>query len=391
MVLPRSSLSCAGLFAGIAGAEVGLAKAGHEILFFCEIDDAASSVLSSRFPGVALQRDVRTLEELPPVDLVVAGFPCQDLSQAGRTAGIGGRQSGLIEHVFRLLRRRSPRWVLLENVPFMLSLDRGQAMRYLTTELARLKYAWAYRVVNSRAFGLPQRRKRVILLASRTEDPWDVVLADEAEPAEDPPHDGVACGFYWTEGVRGLGWAVDSVPTLKGGSTVGIPSPPAIWMPSGEIVTPDIRDAERMQGFLANWTLPARGIGSRGERARWKLIGNAVSPPVLAWVGERLNNPGNYDRSRDPRINSAGAWPNAAWGALGHAHVARRGSWPVRRSCKPLAEFLQYPTKPLSRRATAGFLDRTHTSSLRFPKGFLDAVQLHHRRMQHTETGATVA
>lgn len=104
--------------------------------------------------------------------MVSAGFPCQDLSQAGRTVGIDGSRSGLVDHAFRLVRRtQGPRWLLLENIPFMLKLDRGRAMRHLTAELEDMGYRWAYRVVDTRAFGLPQRRQRVILLASRTEDP----------------------------------------------------------------------------------------------------------------------------------------------------------------------------------------------------------------------------
>ena len=83
-------------------------------------------------PDDPLVRDVLTLDALPECDLVAAGFPCQDLSQAGRTAGIGGRNSGLVKRVFELLEQAEhpPRWLLLENVPFMLQLDRGDAMRY---------------------------------------------------------------------------------------------------------------------------------------------------------------------------------------------------------------------------------------------------------------------
>ena len=126
-------LRIAGLFAGIGGIELGMHRAGHESVLLCEIDAAATSVLRMRFPDVPIKRDVRELERLPNVELVAAGFPCQDLSQAGRTAGIRGRNSGLVEEVFRLLRDApSVQWLLLENVPFMLQLDRGGAMRYLT-------------------------------------------------------------------------------------------------------------------------------------------------------------------------------------------------------------------------------------------------------------------
>src|SRR5207244_1119711 len=128
---------------------------------------------------------------------------------------------------------RPPEWLCLENVPFMLQLDRGLAMRYLTSELGARGFSWAYRVVDTRAFGLPQRRKRVILLASRKHDPRAVLFAGDADRRSDPDPSTVACGFYWTEGIRGLGWAIDAIPTLKNGSTVGIPSPPAIRLPRG--------------------------------------------------------------------------------------------------------------------------------------------------------------
>src|SRR5205085_1161789 len=107
------------------------------------------------------------------------------------------------------------------------------------------------------------------------EDPRDVLLTqDIGEPEPQDPR-GLACGFYWTEGVRGLGWAVNAVPTLKGGSSIGIPSPPAVLMPNGAIVKPDIRDLERMQGFDVDWTKPAERIVRKGHR--WKLVGNAVT------------------------------------------------------------------------------------------------------------------
>ena len=236
-----------GLFAGIGGIEAGL-SANYDSVLLCEIDDHARAVLAKWFPGLPCEPDVRELKELPRADVCAAGFPCQDLSQAGRTAGITGHNSGLVAHVLELLRGPdAPTWLLLENVPFMLQLDRGEAMRYLTSSLEELGFRWAYRIVDARAFGLPQRRKRVLLLASRTEDPREVLFhGDEGEPPQDEEAD--ACGFYWTEGSTGLGRAEGAVPTLKGGSGLGIPSPPAIWIRSERlIITPSIEDAERLR------------------------------------------------------------------------------------------------------------------------------------------------
>lgn len=375
----------AALFAGIGGIELGLRRGGHRTDLWCEAEPAAIAVLKDRFDAdeslVDDVADVRALD--PSVDVITAGFPCQDLSQAGRTAGIGGLRSGLVGHVFRILEERRenpPRWLLLENVPFMLSLDRGAAMRRLTDALEELGYTWAYRVVDTRAFGLPQRRRRVLLLASTTADPRGVLLNEDAGTPEKEEPEGRPCGFYWTEGVRGLGLAIDAVPTLKGGSTVGIPSPPAIWIPGEGLFTPEIRDAERLQGFDADWTLAAHADGRR-VGARWKLVGNAVSVPVAEWVGERLRHEREYSDVLDVEMAPTDRWPMAAWGDRYGRHRVPVSEWPVQRPRPGILEFLQHDMKPLSERATLGFLSRARSGRLNFPPGFIADVAEHARAM----------
>lgn len=373
------SLRIAGLFAGIGGIEKGLHNAGHRTALLCENDEAAATVLNERFEA-PLAGDVRGLEDVGDVDLVAAGFPCQDLSQAGRTAGITGGRSGLVQEVFRLVNRSSADWLLLENVPFMLQLERGEAMRYLTGELAAQGFTWAYRVVDSRAFGLPQRRRRVLLLASRSLDPRGVLFSQDKDEPASPEPDDRACGFYWTEGTRGLGWAVDAIPTLKGGSSVGIPSPPAIWLPNGELVLPDIRDAERLQGFSPDWTAPAVDDPERRNGPRWKLVGNAVSVPVAEWLGSQIGEPPtwNPDSVTQHEFDRSVSWPKSAWGSPDGSFAVDVSAWPVRpKSDLDLANFLKYPTKPLSERASRGFLGRAERSTLRFPDGLLDALRAH--------------
>ncbi len=374
-------LRVAGLFAGIGGIERGLGAAGHTTELLCEIEPAAAIVLGARFRAT-LVRDIRKLsvDAIPAVEVLAGGFPCQDLSQAGRTAGIRGRKSGLVGEMFRLMEgmRPEPRWVLFENVPFMLQLDRGEAMRYLTDSLSEKGYMWAYRVVETRAFGLPQRRQRVIMLASRVDDPRRVLFADEAGEQSVEEDEQTAYGFYWTEGVRGLGWGVDCVPTLKGGSSVGIPSPPAIWLPDGRFVLPDIRDAERMQGFPPNWTRPAvAGSPKKKNGPRWKLVGNAVSVPVARWVGRCLARPRRPIQAKERELRRGERWPVAAWGASGQAFAYDISKWPKAYRRKPLGAFLKSKGQPLSLRAATGFRARTKRSSLRFPVGFLAALDEH--------------
>jgi DNA (cytosine-5)-methyltransferase 1 len=381
-----TQLDTAALFAGIGGIELGLESVGHETSLFCECLPEAQDVLRKRFPGRPLLDDVARIEDLPAIDLVTAGFPCQDLSQAGRTAGIGGSQSSLVEHVFRLLdsAEAAPTWLLLENVSFMLSLERGRAMTWLTEQLEARGFLWAYRVVDTRAFGLPQRRQRVLLLASKSEDPRPILLNQDAGEEVISDRTGLSCGFYWTEGTRGLGFAVDAIPTLKGGSSLGIPSAPAIWEPgSGRLGTPDIRDAERLQGFPAEWTAPADSDGSRSRSNRWKLIGNAVSVPVATWIGERLMTREELELgSRETPLPAKLRWPKAAWGRAGERHAVDVSAWPVAYPRPHLHEFLEYECHPLSERATAGFLKRAKASSLRIPEGLICEAE------QHLETMA---
>jgi DNA (cytosine-5)-methyltransferase 1 len=374
----------AGLFAGIGGIELGLGDAFEDALL-CEIDPNAQAVLRARFPDVPLWDDIATLDALPDeVDVVTAGFPCQDLSQAGRTAGIRGARSGLVTHLFGLIRRakRPPTWLIIENVRNMLPLDRGRAMEYLVSELERLGFAWAYRVIDTRAFGLPQRRQRVLLLASRTEDPRAVLLADDAGEPSPARYRDNAFGFYWTEGLRGLGWAEDAVPTLKGGSALGIPSPPAVWLPweteGRRFVTPSIVDAERLQGFPAGWTDPGH-TERRAEGARWKMVGNAVSVPVAQWVGDRLLHPGQYEDGENMLLGTGERWPSAAWGSPGRGRRAADISmWPRHDRYVHLLDVLDHSrAHVLSAKAASGFLSRLERSNLRAPEEFRRDLKVH--------------
>lgn len=374
------TFSVAGLFAGIGGMELGLQQAGGEARLLCEKWEPAQQVLSHRFPNVPIAGDITELAQLPDVDVLTAGFPCTDLSQAGRTKGITGEASGLVAEVFRLLRSRPAPVVVLENVRNMLVLDKGEAMRYLVDELESLGYRWAYRLVDSRFTGVPQRRQRVILVASREIDPRSVLFADDAGEPKADTYAEQAFGFSWTEGNRGVGWAKDAVPTVKGGSGLGIASPPAIWNPNGtgdrRILTPTVEDAEQLQGFPRGWTSPADNV-CRRKGTRWKLVGNAVTVGVLRWIGERLVNPGivNVDETR---LEVGAKWPVAAHGFDGQAWGVEASMWPTSSSYIHLHDLVDFEmANPLSERASKGFLSRAQASSLRFVDGFLDDVEEH--------------
>ncbi|SVD19976.1 uncharacterized protein METZ01_LOCUS372830, partial [marine metagenome] len=105
-------------------------------------------VLRTRLPDPSLHGDITKLRSLPAVEVVAAGFPCQDLSLAGTRAGLAGTRSGLVGEVFRLIRRSKPEFLLFENVSHLLRLDRGAAIRSLLDTLEEHRYRWAYRLVD---------------------------------------------------------------------------------------------------------------------------------------------------------------------------------------------------------------------------------------------------
>lgn len=365
---------CVGLFAGIGGMELGLHAGGFEPELLCEIMPEAQAVLRERFNGVDIRTDVKTLRSIPSdTSILCAGFPCQDLSSSGHKRGIAGLRSSLVGDVFRLLAKRKCEWVLLENVKFMLHLGGGEAMRNITKALEELGYRWAYRVMNSQNFGVPQRRERVYILASRTMNPANVLFR---EPVETPPaihkpvNTSAPIGFYWTEGTYATGLADDALPPLKGGSTIGIPSAPAILFPSGIVGTPDLRDAERIQGFPEHWTLAAEEVVKPSYR--WKLVGNAVTVNVCKWIAEGLTAPPDAG----PVVfhaHQANKWPEAAFGEKGRVWRIDGAYGPYNHAS--LSSFLQYPTKPLSLRAVTGFIGRALKGNLKYPDGFIQALE----------------
>ncbi|AQR74194.1 DNA cytosine methyltransferase [Sphingomonas sp. LM7] len=382
-----------GLFGGIGGLELGLGRAGHRATMFCECDAEAVSVLRSRFADVPVALDVRETDALletisPTSDLLTAGFPCTDFSQAGTTKGFDGGRSSLIIDTLRLLERRRFENVLLENVPNWRQLHKGAYMRWVVEALEAMGYRWAYRTIDARAFGLPQRRLRLFLFATLTGDPREALFHGNEAPDDRAfaLHEA-AHGFYWTEGKTGIGWGESCVPTLKGGSALSIPSPPAILMGDGQVITPEIRDCERLQGFPAGWTdLPERnadvGGGPFKQRRRWLLAGNAVNVEVAHWLGERLSARVAVDLDAGTELNAGAAWPAAAWFDGSKRRSVPLGTWPVARTSRPLADFLRFPGAPLSLRATNGFYKRIMASSLRFKPGFVHAIGAHLSRME---------
>lgn len=377
-----------GLFAGIGGIEYGLHRNGINTIQLCEIMPEAQNILANRYEGVQMFEDICKLQALPKTDILTAGFPCQNLSIAGDKKGLSGEKSSLLYEIFRLLENSQdkPDYILIENVANIISLNKGEALALIIQKMNEYGYNWAYRLADPRSFGIPQRRPRFIFLASRVIHPKYILFSQEedysAEIQDKPDLDSTnlsdAYGFYWTEGRIGIGWANNSLPPLKCGSTLGLPSSPAIWDVNRHFFgTPTIQDAERLQGFPENWTAFENDLFK--ENKRWKLIGNAVNTMVSEWVANRLLNPIIYEIPEERILkHSKTKWHKAGFNDGDTILGIKASFYPNGVNYTPILDFLNYPLVPLSLKATLGFQKRVLESTLiKYPTTFLNSLNIY--------------
>ena len=156
------------LFSGIGGFDLGFERVGMIPAWQCEIDKHCSALLKQKWPQVPNLGDVRNVRRssAEAVDLICGGFPCQDLSVAGKRAGLAGERSGLWYEFARVIDELEPRWVVIENVPGLLSSNKGQDFAVIIRWLAERGYGVAWRVLDAQYFGVAQRRRRVFIVGS---------------------------------------------------------------------------------------------------------------------------------------------------------------------------------------------------------------------------------
>lgn len=178
------------LFTGIGGFDVGADAAGMRVVAQVERDPVCHSVLKRHWPASELFTDVRNFSAKPfRPDLICGGFPCQDLSVAGRRAGLAGERSGLWFEFRRILEEATPRWVCIENVPGLLSSNRGGDLSVVLSGLADLGYGWAMRVFDSQWFGVAQRRRRVFIVGhlGSVRRAGEILFEPDCLPWDSPP------------------------------------------------------------------------------------------------------------------------------------------------------------------------------------------------------------
>src|SRR5882724_9140205 len=156
-------LTFGSLFTGIGGMDLGLERAGMICKWQVEINEYASKVLTKHWPNVTRLRDVRDVgrHNLAAVDLICGGFPCQDISNAGKRAGIDGERSGLWSEYARIICELRPRYVVVENVAALLERGMGRVLG----DLAKIGYDAEWRSFRASNFGAPHRRERIFIVA----------------------------------------------------------------------------------------------------------------------------------------------------------------------------------------------------------------------------------
>ena len=361
-------LSVGSLFSGVGGIDLGLERAGMRVLWQVEYDQQCQTVLRHRFPGTEIYGDVREVgyvagdcanperersrseqtgrseagagggirhsihrpatanrrTELAPVDLICGGFPCQDVSVAGNRAGLAGDRSGLWHEFHRIIGEVMPKWVLIENVPGLLSSNGGRDLAIVLSGLAQLGYGWSYRILDSQYFGVAQRRRRVFIVgclgdagtAFRALHPVGTGIGRNPAPSRET-REGVAdcagastdeCGTwpdtamplmerdykgprnYQDGGIQNM-----CVAPLVARSSRGKAQPLSMGHNTDEHwvnqsvprrLTP--RECERLQGFPDDWTLVEHNGKPMSDGQRYRQMGNAVTVNVAEWIGRRI-------------------------------------------------------------------------------------------------------
>lgn len=361
------------LFAGIGGFGMGFERAGHKVAWQVEIDPKCRKLLACMFPDAKRYADVRKVgrRELSPVDVLLAGFPCQDVSVAGAKLGLAGKRTSLFYQFVRIANELKPAFLIWENVPGLLSSHQGRDFAKVLLSLGRIGYHGAWRTFDAQYFGLAQRRRRLFGVFARgdigAESCGEILSLSEGMRWHPAPKRrkgqkvapclttsaGRRCGpdeagsFIITDtkgepvesaliafsgrerGDDGRGY--DRAPQVFGEDTVGAldtvkPHCIAFSTKYGDVseeIAPTLRasngekvngggttalqvgsqvrkmtplECERAQGFPDNYT------AAFADSVRYKMLGNAVPPPIANWIAKRM--PIHVDQSPQPSNES---------------------------------------------------------------------------------------
>jgi len=169
------------LFSGLGGFHTGFSNSGYECVFACEIDESLRTLYKKNY-GIEPNGDITKVDEreIPEHDVICAGFPCQPFSLAGQKKGAACPTSGrLIDDVVRIAKHHKPKFVVLENVPNILTIANGSFWEYVVSSFNNIGYNINYRIISPVDVGIPQNRKRVFVVANRK----DIKVNDDIWPS----------------------------------------------------------------------------------------------------------------------------------------------------------------------------------------------------------------
>ena len=288
-------MKVASFFSGIGGIDLGLEQAGMSVEFQCEILTFGQSILKKHWPKVKLASDITKVHgaDIPDVDVFAGGFPCQDLSLAnqGKRKGLEGARSGLFYKYAELIKEKKPRWVFFENVPGLLNSAQGGDFSVVLETLDELGYGVAWRVLDAKFFGTPQRRRRTYIVASLgTIGAAEVLFECGTNPVADSKgnrsrnftatgnDESLPAANYFSIQHAGIGRRASAGPQGKG------------YRNDGETYTLDSRgSSDAVCKTDAPFGMRASSGVSQGlDGNRYRAIGNAVCVPVIHWIASRI-------------------------------------------------------------------------------------------------------
>ncbi len=293
----------ASFFAGIGGFDLGFERAGMQTVWQCEKKAFCLDILEKHWPFIERAADITKVsaDEIPTASVWVGGFPCQDVSLArmGPRSGLRGRESGLFYNFADLIGERRPPLVVLENVAALLSSHHGRDFAVVIRTLAELGYGVAWRVLDSRYFGVPQSRSRVFIVgslggpASAGSVLFESQRGDRHSAKGGPNGEKSVSPFQVSVGDSRRGFVKKLAHCLYAESArhTGTDwSRNYVSYPEGRVRRLTPLETERLQGFPDGWTLPKTAIEDVNtlDSARYHACGNAVSVPVAEWLGARI-------------------------------------------------------------------------------------------------------
>lgn len=285
-------------FTGIGGFDRAFENVGMEIVFQCEINTFCQDVLRKHWPHIHLEGDIQNVapHNIPKSSLWCAGFPCQDLSLAnqGKRQGLGGERSGLFHQFAGLVEainmEERPEWILIENVPGLLNSRNGNDFKVVVQSLNSLGYNIAWRVLDAKYFGTPQRRRRVYIVGSLNSNKCVEVLFSE-RPYRIVHRQGIGIKDNERQPMKNdfNSLYVFQHATINRKATAG---PQAKgYRNDGEAYTLDSRGSSDVlcrTNMPFGWFYPGLKVFKDKDSSRFRSVGNAVNINVIEWIGKRL-------------------------------------------------------------------------------------------------------